>query len=76
MILTEEIYAIMGRKRLSGKQLAARIGMAPKNFYANMKKRSFRLCDMEALIRELEIQNPGDIFFANLVPKKETTEMK
>ncbi len=67
MILTGELKGIIYKRGLSQRKVARSLGMSEKTFYAKMKKGVFDSAEMEAMITLLQIENPGDIFFANLV---------
>nr|WP_315022960.1 helix-turn-helix transcriptional regulator [uncultured Aminipila sp.] len=60
----------MAEKRMSQSELAKRIGMSENSLSRKLLgTRDFRLAEIIKIIDELQIQNPGEIFFANLVPK-------
>lgn len=64
MIRTEKLIGLMAEKNISQKEMARRLDMAPKTFYLKMKKGVFGSDEIEEMIKELDIQEPMPIFFA------------
>lgn len=64
MIRTDKLNGVIAERGYSKAKLAKEIGIAPKTFYDKMKKGIFGSDEMEAMIRILQIENPGSIFFA------------
>lgn len=67
MIDTKELKIIITRNEMSQKDVALKLGMAPKTFYNKMKKGVFGSDEMEAMIDLLSIEDPVRIFFAEEV---------
>lgn len=64
MILTDDLLGYMAKRHVTQKELAEKMGMTPKTFGAKMKKGVFGSDEIEIMIRELKIDNPAAIFFA------------
>lgn len=64
LILTDDLLGYMAKRHITQKELAARMGMTPKTFGLKMKKGVFGSDEIEIMIKELEIENPSAIFFA------------
>ena len=47
--------------------MAKIIGKTPKTFYAKMKTGVFDSSEIEAMVKDLNIKNPMEIFFADEV---------
>lgn len=59
----------MAEKQLSQSELAKKIGMCENSLSRKLLGiRDFRLAEVVKIIDELQIENPGEIFFANNVP--------
>lgn len=67
MIDTNALRGAIAAKGLTQQDVAQHIGIAPKTFYAKMKRGVFGSDEMEAMIDLLSIENPGEIFFAGKV---------
>ena len=67
MIDTKALHGIIVSRGLSQKDVAAHLEMAPKTFYAKMKRGVFGSDEMEMMIDLLAIANPEQIFFAKEV---------
>ena len=67
MIDTKALHGAIVAKGLTQQEVARRMGIAPKTFYAKMKKGVFGSDEMEFLMKELSIKNPMEIFFADKV---------
>ena len=65
MIRTDKLRGIMSENGLSQAQVAEMIGVVPKTFYEKMSRGVFGSDEIEVMIRELHIQNPMEIFFAD-----------
>lgn len=60
----------MAEKRMSQSELAKRIGMSENSLSRKLLgTRDFRLAEVIKIIDELQIENPGEIFFATIIPK-------
>ena len=57
----------MAEKCRSGQDMAKVIGKTPKTFYSKMKAGVFDSDEIEAIVKDLEIENPMEIFFADKV---------
>lgn len=67
MIDTKALKGIIVSRGKTQKDVAKHLNMAPKTFYAKMKKGVFGSDEMEGMIELLSIENPIDIFFASEV---------
>lgn len=67
MIDVNKLRGRMAEKGRSGQDMAKVIGKTPKTFYAKMKAGVFDSDEIEAMVRDLEIKNPLDIFFVEEV---------
>lgn len=67
MINTDKLVGIMAERHKTGKDVAERLGISPKTFYAKMKKGIFGTDEMEEMICFLDIEDPMPVFF---MPKK------
>ena len=67
MIDVNKLRGRMAEKGRNGQDMARVIGKTPKTFYSKMKAGVFDSDEIEAMVRDLEIQNPLEIFFANEV---------
>ena len=72
MIDTDKLRGVIAERRLSQKQVALLLKMTPNTFYAKMQKGVFDSKEMSDLIRVLNISNPLEIFFAEVVAQKAT----
>lgn len=64
MIDTRALHGLIVSKGMTQQDVAFELGIAPKTFYAKMKKGIFGSNEIEAMIKLLSIENPLDIFFA------------
>ena len=67
MIDVNKLRGKMAEKGRSGADMARVIKKTPKTFYAKMKKGVFDSDEIIAMVDDLEIENPLDIFFADEV---------
>ncbi len=67
MIATEKLRGIIAEQGLSQRQVAKKLGMTEKTFYAKMKKGVFGTDEVDQMIALLGIENPAEIFFAQKV---------
>ena len=67
MIDVNKLRGRMAEKGRSGQDMAKVINKTPKTFYAKMKIGVFDSDEIEAMVKDLEIENPMDIFFAKKV---------
>ena len=67
MIDVNKLRGKMAERGRSGQAMAKVIGKTPKTFYAKMKAGVFDSDEIEAMVRDLEIENPMEIFFADEV---------
>ncbi len=58
-----ELKGILAKNGLSQTKMAEKLGITPKTFYAKMKKGVFGSDEIEIMIKELNIDNPVEIFF-------------
>lgn len=66
MVKTSKILGLIAEKGLSQKAVAKELGINEATFYRKMKRGVFDSDEMYELVRILEIENPGDIFFAQV----------
>lgn len=67
MIDTAALKGVIVAKGMTQQDVAKKMDMTPKTFYAKMKKGVFGSDEMEQMIDILSITNPVEIFFANKV---------
>ncbi len=67
MIDTKALKGLIVSRDMTQKDVAEHLNMAPKTFYAKMKKGVFGSDEMEGMIELLSIENPIEIFFASEV---------
>lgn len=67
MIDTNSLRGVIASRGLTQQDVARHIGIAPKTFYAKMKRGVFGSDEMERMIEFLSIENPGAIFFTREV---------
>ena len=65
MIDVNKLKGKMAEKGRTGKHMAAVIKKTPKTFYSKMKKGVFDSDEIIAIVEDLELTNPGEIFFAS-----------
>lgn len=65
MIDVNKLRGLMAEKGRSGKTMARVIKKTPKTFYAKMKAGVFDSDEIVAMVKDLEIKNPLEIFFAD-----------
>ena len=63
MVHVKKLRGKMAEKGRSGKDMAAVINKTPKTFYDKMKKGVFDSDEIAAIVEDLEIENPMEIFF-------------
>ena len=66
MIDTMKLKGIISERGLSQQKVAKSMGMTEKTFYGKMKKGVFDSDEMQQMIDLLKIENPMEIFFANV----------
>ena len=69
MINTNKLRGRMAEMGRSGKDMAEVIGKTPKTFYAKMSAGIFDSDEICAMVRDLDIENPMEIFFAEEVTR-------
>ena len=67
MIDVNKLRGRMAEKGRNGQDMAKVIGKTPKTFYAKMKAGVFDSAEIEAMVKDLEIEDPVAIFFADEV---------
>lgn len=67
MIDTKKLSGIIVENGLSGRKVAAYLGIAEKTFYSKMKKGVFDSDEIYAMIDLLKINNPMEVFFKKKV---------
>lgn len=64
MILTDELRGLIAKKGLSQRAVAKHLNITEKTFYTKMKKGVFGSDEIMRMVELLDIDNPGNIFFA------------
>lgn len=64
MINTAKLRGIIVENGKTQQDVAKTLGITPKTFYLKMKKGVFDSDEIQIMIKELNINNPMDIFFA------------
>ena len=67
MVDTNELRGIIAKNGQSHTDVAKILNISPKTFYLRMKKGVFGSDEIEVMIEELNIENPMEVFFKNLV---------
>lgn len=67
MIDVNKLRGLMAEKGRSGTDMAKVINKTPKTFYLKMKAGVFDSDEIVAIVKDLEIKNPIDIFFVEKV---------
>lgn len=67
MVHVKKLRGKMAEKGRTGKDMARVIKKTPKTFYEKMKKGVFDSDEIAAIVDDLEIDNPMEIFFAEEV---------
>lgn len=67
MINVKKLRGLMAEKGRTGKDMAAVIKKTPKTFYDKMKRGVFDSDEIIAIVEDLNIKNPVEIFFADEV---------
>lgn len=69
MIRTNELKGFIVKNGKTQSDMAQILGITPKTFYAKMKRGVFDSDEIEIMIKELEIDDPVAIFFADNVTR-------
>ena len=67
MVHVKKLRGKMAEKGRTGIDMARVIKKTPKTFYDKMKKGVFDSDEITAIVEDLEIENPMEIFFADEV---------
>ena len=67
MVNVNKLRGLMAERGRTGKDMAAVIKKTPKTFYEKMKTGTFDSDESIAIVTDLAIQNPLEIFFADEV---------
>jgi hypothetical protein len=67
MVNVKKLRGLMAEKGRTGKAMARVIKKTPKTFYEKMKKGVFDSDEIQAIVEDLSIENPMEIFFAEEV---------
>ncbi len=67
MIDVNELKGIIAKNNKSQSDVAKMLNITPKTFYEKMKRGIFGSDEIEIMIKELNIDNPIDIFFTQKV---------
>lgn len=73
MVRIDLLEGEIARAGLSDAELARRMGITPKTFYAKKKKGVFGSDEIEKIVKECGIAHPMPIFFPDFVSQQETT---
>lgn len=60
---TNELKGFIVKNGLTQQEVAKKLGITPKTFYSKMKIGVFTSDEIKLMIRELNIDNPIEIFF-------------
>ena len=74
MVNVKKLRGKMAEKDRTGIDMAKVIKKTPKTFYDKMKKGVFDSDEITAIVEDLGIENPMEIFFADEVTQKVTKE--
>ena len=69
MVHVNKLRGKMAEKGRSGIDMARVIKKTPKTFYEKMKKGVFDSDEITAIVEDLDIENPMEIFFAEEVTR-------
>jgi len=72
MIRADLLNAEIARAGLSKSDVARKIGITPKTFYAKEKKGVFGSDEIEKIVRVCKIEDPMPVFFPDFVTHQET----
>lgn len=72
MIDVNKLRGKMAERGRTGQDMAKVIKKTPKTFYAKMQKGVFDSDEISAMVEDLNIDNPADIFFASEVTRQVT----
>lgn len=72
MVDTNRLKGLIVQNEKTQEDVAKHIGIAPKTFYAKMKKGVFGSDEIDKMIDYLNIKDPSPIFFAQTVTHKDT----
>ncbi len=67
MLNKNKLKAEIVKNGMTQKQVAKLLGMSEKTFISRMKRGVFGTDEAETMIKELHIEDPVSIFFANAV---------
>ena len=67
MVNVKKLRGLMAERDRTGKDMARVIKKTPKTFYEKMKKGVFDSDEIKAIVEDLAIENPMEIFFAEEV---------
>lgn len=67
MVNTDKLRGLAAERGLSGSKVAEMLGITSTTYYSKLKTGDFNSGEMSALVKILDIQNPIEIFFAELV---------
>lgn len=66
MVDGDRLRGIIAERGLSQRKIAKHLGITEKTFYTKMKKGVFDSDEIAEMIRYVGIDNPMEIFFANI----------
>ena len=76
MIDVNKLRGKMAEKGRTGQDMAKIIGKTPKTFYSKMQRGVFDSDEISAMVEDLGIDNPADIFFTSEVTQQVTKERR
>jgi predicted transcriptional regulator len=65
MVKVDELRGIIAKNGLSQTKVAKMLNITPKTFYLKMKNGVFGSDEIQVMIKELHIDDPVNIFFAD-----------
>ncbi len=65
MVAVDKLRGIIAERGMSQRQVAKRLGMNEKTFYAKMQKGVFGTDEVEKMVSLLSISDPAAIFLVN-----------
>ncbi len=67
MVNTSELRGVIAKNGKSQSDVAKMLNITPKTFYTRMKNGVFGSDEIQIMINELHIENPMEIFFAQII---------
>lgn len=66
MVNLAKIRGLLAENHITYDQMAEKIGISTRTFWSKMQTGKFGVDECEIMIRELHIEDPISIFFANI----------